>query len=189
MGVSGSESRLAILEPLTTNSRGSGRCPIIGVQAKILAGRKKHNRLLAFLLLCPLVFCVQGCKDEFVLSHNDNPSSGGNSPDPDSRTKIISQDCVLTSGGGQTSANDRFENDCITGEAIVITLSVGSEGSKNSVVRSGFYPPSLIPIALSVLCPSVSLFPFASDQRDSIGRFALEDRKLLPKQLLAKDIP
>lgn len=177
------------LRPLSDHGVNGPKTVAEGLLAGVIRRERNYRRLFPLLLLCPLALCIQGCKDQSVLSPNGDSGSGGTSPDPEPRAKVISHDCVLTSGGGQTGANDRFENDCITGEPLVITLSVGTEGGKDSAIRSGFYPPSLIPMAFSALCPSVFPFPFASEPGESLGRFAPEDRKLWPTPCLAKDIP
>lgn len=139
-------------------------------------------------LLVGLTVCLTGCKEQSGIAEND-PGSGGTSPDPDSHSKVFSSDCVLSSGGPQTGANERFENDVITGEGIAVTHSVGMQGPKQCDVRSGFYPPSLIPMALGALYPSISPFPFASYPRQSLGRSTATDEKFFTSSRRAKDIP
>ena len=143
--------------------------------------------LLLFLAITAL--CLTGCKEPLDFA---GTSSGlnGKTPDSEPQAKVISSDCVLTSGGVQTGANDRLENHAIIGEGLSVTYSEGVQGSKQSEVRSGFYPPSLIPMAFSVLCPSTSPFPFAGDPRQSSVRSSGNDGNAFSSTLrMAKDIP
>lgn len=157
-----------------------------GVLSKVNGENLTKHCILS--LLVGLTVCLTGCKDQGNLAEND-PGSGGTSPDPEPHSKVISSDCVLSAGGPQTGANERFENDVITGECIAITHSVGMQGPKQCDVRSGFYPPSLIPMALGTLYPSASLFPFAFYPRESLGRSTADDEKLFSSSRLTKDIP
>lgn len=141
------------------------------------------------LFLAITALCLTGCKEPLDFA---GTSSGlnGKTPDSEPQAKVISSDCVLTSGGAQTGANDRLENYAIIGEGLSMTYSEGLQGSKQIEVRTGFLPPSLIPMAFSALCPSISPFPFADNPRQSSDRSLGNDGNAFSSSLrMAKDIP